>query len=303
MTITEPRPARGSRPRAVAAAVLATLVVGTAACAEDSNDDLAVWVSFAPLQYLVEQVGGGEVAVTNLTPDGADPHSVEMSPARVAGLAEADLVVYVGGLLPAADQAIEQTGPDAVVDVLEVATVELDQPAPPPDPGRDPHFWLDPVRFGLAAEMVADALAEVDPAHADDFRSRADALGAELETLDVDYRTQLADCQGATLVTSHEAFGYLAARYGLQQQGISGIDPEVEPSPARVREVGEIVQGTGVRTIFFEHAADESVARRLADDLGVETAVLDPMERPSDPDYLVVMRANLAALVAGLACD
>lgn len=128
-------------------------------------------------------------------------------------------------------------------------------------------------------------------------------LLADLDELDTDYRESLAGCDGATLVTSHEAFGYLAARYGLRQEGITGIDPEVEPSPARLRDLAAIIEETGVRTIFFETAADPAVAEALAGDLGLRTDVLDPMERPSDPDYLTVMRTNLDALATGLVCD
>lgn len=283
-------------------AVLAAVAASTAACAPPQDDTLQVWVSFAPLEYIAERVAGPDAEVDNLTSPGADPHSQELSPARVADLGAADLVVYVSGLQPSTDEAIAQTQPAAVVDTLEAATAEVPGNAEAPDPSRDPHFWLDPIRLGLAAQQVADALAEIDPDHAADYQERASALVTDLDQLDADFQTTLGPCAGATLVTSHEAFGYLAARYGLRQEGISGIDPEVEPSPARLREVATIVEQTGVRTIYFETAANPAVAESLADDLGVATDVLDPMERPSDPDYLTVMRSNLAALERGLVC-
>lgn len=263
-----------------------------------------MYASIAPLAYLAERVAGLHAEVVTLTPAGADPHGAELSPGTVARLAEADLLVYASGLQPALDQALEAAAPDGVVDTLEAATAPAAGELDGPDPARDPHFWLDPVRFGLAAHQVADGLAAIDPQHASEFAANAEALVADLEDLDAEYRTALAGCAGATLVTSHEAFGYLAARYGLVQQGITGIDPEVEPSPARIREVAEIVQETDVRTIFFETSADPAVAERLAEDLGIATAVLDPMERsPSDLDYLAVMRTNLDSLTAGLTCQ
>ena len=292
-----------SRSRWVATAAVLAVVAGTAACSPAQSQALQVWVSFAPLEYVTERVAGPDVQVDNLTPPGADPHSQELSPGRVADLAAADLVVYVSGLQPATDEAIEQAQPQHVVDTLDAATAELPDAAEPPDPTRDPHFWLDPVRLGIAAQRVADALADIDPDHAADYDRRADELVADLGGLDTEFQAVLAPCAGATLVTSHEAFGYLAARYGLRQEGIAGIDPEVEPSPARLRQVAAIVEETGVRTIYFETAADPAVAASLAEDLGVATDVLDPMERPSDPDYLVVMRLNLEALERGLVCD
>lgn len=294
------------RRRILLVAVLAALAAGTAACApsdaDASDDGLQVYVSFAPLAYLAERIGGDLVEVVNLTPPGADPHAAELSPAAVADLAEADLLVYVSGLQASVDAAVAAAPPHHLVDTLEAATTEVAGEADPPNPHRDPHFWLDPVRFGIAGEQVAEALAEIDPAHADRYRSTAAEVVADLADLDADYAARLAPCAGAGLVTSHEAFGYLAARYGLQQTGITGIDPEVEPSPARLREVRSIIEETGVRTLFLETAADPAVAQTLAEDLGVTLDVLDPMERPSDPDYLTVMRDNLAALERGLVC-
>lgn len=293
------------RRRWLGAAALTALAVGAAACSPAATDELHgldVYVSFAPLAYLVERLAGDGVEVTNLTAAGADPHHVELSPARIAELRAADLVVVVSGLQPAVDEALDAVEPAHVVDTLEVATAELPEAGAPPEPARDPHFWLDPVRFGLAAAMVADALIQADPDGAAGYRARAAELVTDLDELDVEIRTALEPCAGDTLVTAHEAFGYLAARYDLRQEGITGVDPEVEPSPARLRDVGAIVERTGVRTLFFETAADPGVAEQLAAGLGVGTAVLDPLERSSDPDYLSVMRTNLDALTAGLVC-
>lgn len=300
---TDVRPARAGRSFA---AVLVAVVAGTAACGTAATPDRPgpeVMVSAPPLAYLAERVAGADADVTSLVPPGGDPHSQEISPATLAELASADLVVYVSGLQPAVDEAAALVAPSHAVDVLDAATAAVADGGEPPDPGRDPHFWLDPVRFGLAAGLVADALAEVDPDREARYRTRAQALVDDLELLDEAYREVLAPCAGAVLVTSHEAFGYLAARYDLEQQGLTGVDPAVEPSPARLREVRDLVLRTGVRTIFFETAAAPGLAHRLADDLGVGTAVLDPMERTQDLDYLATMRTNLDALAEGLVCE
>lgn len=170
------------------------------------------------------------------------------------------------------------TAPARVVDTAEAAGLEVgpDGVAPGAGSSLDPHFWLDPARLADVAHQVADALAEVDPAHAADFTAAADDLVAELDTLDAELDAGLAACRGATLVASHEAFGYLAQRYGLHQVGLSGIDPEVEPSPARLREVAATVEAEGVRTLYFETLTSPKVTQTLAEDLGVATAVLDP---------------------------
>jgi zinc transport system substrate-binding protein len=255
---------------------------------------MQVVASFYPLQFVSERVGGDAVRVENLTPPRGHAHNLELTPGQVARVGRADLVVYQAGLQPATDQAVDQQRPAAVVDAAARADL----------PDGDPHFWLDPLRLaGLVADVAAE-LGERDPARVNDFNARAAQLRSELSGVDRQYRAGLAGCQGATLVTAHTAFGYLAERYELRQVGIAGLDPEVEPSPARLRSVSHMASEAGVRTVFFEVVASPEVAETLADDLGVDTAVLDPLESQADPavDYLGVMRANLQALRNGLAC-
>ncbi len=301
MTVrTTARPSR----RAALLAGAALLAVSAGGCGAaggpGGSDATQVVASSYPLAFVVERVaaeriGSGDVALENLVPPGADSHDLELSPQQVAGLGAADLVVHLGGLQPAVDSALEQDPPEHLVDTERLA-----------DLGADPHFWLDPVRMVEVTREVAEELAHVDPDGADSYASAAADLEEDLRALDAEYAEALAGCAGATLVTSHEAFGYLADRYGLEQLGITGIDPHVEPSPARLREVVRTVSGRGVETVFFEAAAGEGVAAALADDLGVRTGVLHPIERvggdAEDADYLGLMESNLAALRDGLAC-
>lgn len=303
-----------TRSHALAAGATLLALVATAACSAgtdpgDADDTVDVLASFYPLEYVARQIGGEHVSVSNLTPPAAEPHDLELSPAQVREVGDADVVVHLSGMTPATDDAIASRKPEHVVDTAEAAGLESGpngSGAPTSGSGAlDPHFWLDPTRLATVGHQVADELAEVDPDHADDYAANADALEAELEALDQEYADGLAACAGATLVVSHEAFGYLAERYDLVQVGISGIDPEAEPSPARLREVRAVVEDRGVETLFFEVLVSPKVTQALADDLGVATAMLDPIEgrTDEDADYLDVMRANLEALRTGLVCD
>jgi zinc transport system substrate-binding protein len=301
---TRPAPVLG-RWVAVCCAALAA-----AACSEGAGGGggrVEVVATTHPLQYVVERIGGEHVAVEGLVGTGGDGHRVELTPRQVGRLGEADLVVHVSGLQASTDAALEQHGSGHVVDATDVAGLAGAPGRPPGQEGSaalDPHFWLDPVRLAAVADQVADALTEVDPGHADDHAAASDALQADLGALDAAYREGLAGCRGRTLVTSHEAFGYLAERYGLVQVGIAGLDPAVEPSPARLRDVVEVVEGRDVRTVYFEVSTGPGLTRALADDLGLRTGVLDPVERvpASGEDYLSTMRANLQALQHGLGC-
>ncbi|MGO1316125.1 MAG: metal ABC transporter substrate-binding protein [Cellulomonadaceae bacterium] len=297
-------------------AALALLLVATlTACgapsgSADAADDARVQVqaSFYPLQYVAEQVGGAHVQVTNMTPAAADPHSLELSPAQIREIGTADVVLYLSDFQAAVDQAVTTVEPGAALDVAEAARMERSPNGPgvPAAEGAvlDPHFWLDATRLADVGTEVAERFAQVDPEHAEEYRANAERLVGELVALDQDFRNGLAPCAAATLVVSHEAFGYLAQRFDLVQVGISGINPEAEPSPARLREVRAVVEEAGVRTVFFEVLTSPKVTQTLADDLGVDVAKLDPIEghTDADADYQDVMRANLTALENGLAC-
>lgn len=278
-------------------ALTGCLVCGLTACgAQDGAGDGRVDVvsTSYPLAYVAEQVGGDRVEVTNLTPAGGDSHGLELSPRDVVTIEAADVVVHLsGGLQPSVDEALDQQEPGRLVDAAGLA----DRP-------EDPHFWLDPLRLAELAGQVSDGLAAADPDHAGDYAAAAERLTASLQELDDRYREVLAPCEGATLLASHEAFGYLADRYGLRQIGVAGVDPHVEVSPARLRRVADEVRDTGARTVFFEAAAGPGVAGTLAAELGLATGVLHPVERVAEGEtYRELMAQNLAALRDGLVCD
>jgi len=265
-------------------AAAATAGCGSTAAAEDT-----IVTAFYPLAYAASQVAGPHVRVVNLTPPGAEPHDLELSPRDVRRVYDAALAVYAGdGFQPAVERAVEsRSGPS--LDVLAHAGTA----------GRDPHVWLDPIRLARIAREIASALGT--PAAADGLVTRLDAL-------DGDYRRGLARCARHQIVTSHAAFGYLAARYGLVQVPLVGLQPEAEPGPREVERLVDDVRATGATTVFSEPLASSRLADAVAREAGVTTAVLDPLEglTPDEvdagEDYFSVMRANLGVLRTALGC-
>ncbi len=250
--------------------------------------------------------------MTNLAPPGAEPHDLELSPAQVASIAEADLVLYLHGFQPAVDEAIAQ-GSRAALDVTTLVPL-LDPPTPigPPDPDheeaegdKDPHLWLDPTRLATIVTEVGNELTELDSDNASTYQARAAELGTELGRLDREFADGLRDCARHEIVVSHAAFGYLADRYGLRQIPITGLSPEAEPTPQHLAAAAAEAKQVGATTVFFETLVSPRVAEVLATSIGAQTAVLDPIEglEPGTPgDYLSVMRANLATLRPALGC-
>lgn len=272
-----------------------------------AGDGVSVVASFYPLQYVAEQVGGDRVAVTPLTAPGVEPHDLELTPKQVGRLGNATVVVYEKGLQPAVDDAVEQNTSGTALDVSAAARLEDTGAHGQHEDAVDPHFWLDPARLADVAGAVAERLVAADPDGADGYRQRAADLRAQLTALDRELRIGLTVCARRSFVTSHEAFGYLAKRYGLRMVGVAGLTPDTEPSPARIKEVRDIVRRERVTTIFSEELASPKVAQSIARDLGVRTAVLSPVEGLADAgsadDYPSLMRANLRALRAANGCQ
>jgi zinc transport system substrate-binding protein len=296
--------------RAACVAASAVFTLAAAGCdattqAGAPSGKMPVVVAFYPLQYVTEQVGGDRVTVTNLVKPGAEPHDLELQPKQMSDLGNAKLVVYLRSFQPSVDTAVDDQAKGKALDTATVQPLS-DAPAGSDLHGKDPHIWLDPTRLAAVAEKVADRLATLDTAHAADFRSRAAALRTKLEALDKEYAAGLANCQRHEIVTSHAAFGYLAARYKLTQIPITGLSPEEEPTPQHLADVAAKAKETRTTTIFFETLVSPKVAETLAKEVGAKAQVLDPIEgiEPgSSDDYVSVMRSNLTTLRSALACS
>ncbi|WP_344102934.1 metal ABC transporter substrate-binding protein [Nocardiopsis rhodophaea] len=326
--------------RVAAGVAISAIAAGCGTASGGGNggdgDAVSVITGVYPLEWLATQVGGDRVEVTNLTEPGTEPHDLELSPPQIREINDADISFYVHGLQPAIDDALEQQPSERLLDVGDLVKLLPADVAAGADEGHDhehddgheggeehghgeesgdghdhgdtdPHMWQDPQLMAEAATGLAKRLAEVDPDHADAYTANAEKVGSELDAIDDEYSAGLAECESRDLLTNHTAFGYLAHRYDLRQVGISGLDPETEPSPARIAEVADLVQDKGITTVFTETLASPAVAETIASETGATTAVLDPIEGITDQspgdDYPSVMRANLKAISKGLGCS
>jgi len=256
--------------------------------------------AFYPLEYAAQQIGGSDVTVENLTQPGVEPHDLELSAAQVAEISQADLVLYVKGFQPAVDDAVAQQAADRSIDVT--STLQL---LAGPE-GADPHVWLDPTNMSKIGTAIAERLATIEPDKAATFAKNSSNLTTSMTSLTSAFTTGLASCKTKSLVVSHDAFGYLAKAFGFTQVGISGLNPEAEPSPARMRDVAEVITANNVSTIYYETLVDPKVAQTIADETGASAVMLDPLEGlapNSTGDYVSVMKANLAALKKGQVCS
>jgi zinc transport system substrate-binding protein len=268
-------------------------------CEGTDEGGLTVVAALYPLAWAAENVGGEGVEVIDLTPPGVEAHDATLTAEQRADVerAEAVLLLRVEGFQP----EIEQAAGDRSEGVFEVLGTG---PQPAGVPSDDPHVWLDPVRMASIVEEVADALEAVDGSGGDGYRSRAAGLVADLESLHEDAAQALTGCRYDTLIVTHDAFGYLAARYGFEQLGLTGLTPEAEPSRERLQAAGEAVRLGRAGTVFYELTDEgERAGRQVAEDLGVPALPLSTLESaPEEGDYRSVMRSNLEALQSGMSC-
>lgn len=298
---------------ALAAATLLALTGCAAAISPADSGRLSVEVAFYPFEFIAERVGGDAVTVASLTRPGTEPHDLELTPQQVASLATSDLLIFQSGFQPAVDTAIQQARPKRVVDtssfltMLTASTDGAEHAAGAGGGAKDPHTWLDPTNMIQIAEHVRDELATARPEDAGKFTANTTALVADLNALDTAIKADLSGCAIKPFITSHAAFGYFAARYGLTQVGIRGLEPDVEPSASRIAEVQQIAGESHVTTIFFETLVSPVVTQSVAGDLGLRTDVLDPLEGITadsrGTDYLEVMRSNANSLKAANQCS
>lgn len=309
------------------------LTSGCAAFTDDSGSSgsgsgkVEVAAAFYPLEYVAERVGGDLVDVTGLTKPGVEPHDLELSINQTAALQSADLILTEHGFQPAVDDAVKQDVKGDIVDVEKVVELRAaeeggDEHAHEAEEAHegeeahaeeehdhgefDPHFWHDPLLLAQYAEDVRDALAKADPDNAETYEANTKGLTDDLAGVDEEFKTGLAQCKIKEVVVSHDAFAYLD-KYGLEFESIAGLTPDAEPNPAQLAEIGEHAKEHGVTTIFSERLVSAALADTLAGDLGLKTAVLDPIEGLSadteGEDYLSLMRQNLAALKAANGCQ
>lgn len=288
-----------------------------------ADADLTIVTGVYPLEWLAQEIGGDTTAVVQLTEPGAEPHDLELSGRQIAETSEADIVFYVEGLQPAVDEAVAQEAEEASLDVADLV------PLRPADGGEDdhdhegeddhaheedhdhgphdPHFWLDVDLMAETAQALAERMGEAHPEGADTYRQEADRVTGELAAIGEEYEEGLSSCEHREVVVGHTAFSYLTDHYDLEQIGVSGVDPETEPSPAQIAAIADVVNERDISTIFTEPLMPAETADTIAAETDARVEILDPLEgvteqSPGD-DYPSIMRGNLEALTTALACE
>jgi zinc transport system substrate-binding protein len=297
---------------------------GGTAAGKGDNGQVSVVTSFYPLYFLASEIGGDHVKAVNLVASGIEPHDWTPKSRDLDTASKAQLFLYHGaGLEGWVDGFLKGLSKDSTVVTKEmsngitlIAGSEDEHEEEHEDEhadeeahdhgGVDPHTWVSPKSALKLAENVKNSLIEADAANQADYEKNYAALKTKIESIDADYTAKLAQTTNKDIVTSHQAFGYLARDYGLKQVSIMGLSPDAEPRAQDLLEISKFVKANGVKYIFFEELVSDQLAKTLANEADVETMVLNPLEGLT-PDqekdgetYLTLMERNLQNLVQAL---
>ena len=268
---------------------------------------LNVTASFYPLAFISQRVGGKLVKVTQITPGGVEPHDYEPTPQDLTAINNSQIFITNGyGIDTWADNVVENLKNSKTLTVKATSNiVVMNQDS---STTKDPHVWLDPVNVESEVETVRDAFIQADPQNKPTYTLNAAGLINDLKGLDQEYLDGLKTCKIKQIITSHDAFRYLAKRYGFESLAIAGLSPDNEPSPKRLAELSDLAKKNNIKYIFFETLVSPKLANTIATEIGAKSLVLDPIEgvTPDEAaqgkDYLVLMQENLKNLRIAMQC-
>ena len=278
----------------------------TLAALPAAADELNVVASFSILGDMVEQVVGDHANVTTIVGPDADAHIYQPSVADAKAVAEAD-VIFVNGLgfETWSDTLIAESGTDGVVFVATEGVTPVMV-----DGEEDPHAWNALTNGVIYVQNISAAMSEALPDHADAFQANADAYIAQLTALDSETKSKLAGLPAdrRTVVTAHDAFGYLADAYGLNFLAPVGIDTEAEPSAQELAALITQLRERKVAGLFVENITSPALVQQISDETGIEIGVRLYSDALSDrggpaTSYLAMFQHNLGALLAALQED
>lgn len=296
----------------------------------DSNnvddDRLKVTASFYPLAFFAEQIGGARedrADVYNITPAGAEPHEYELTAQDVARIQNSDLLLLNGGGLEPWARNIGKNIANNEVVIINAGErfislerlednhndEESEEHEEEHEGEMDPHVWLSPILASKMVDVILAGFVDVDVENMGYYEANVTKLKDDLNELDMEFRKGLANCAKDAIVTSHSAFGYLAREYGFEQVAITGLSPEAEPSVREFAEIAEFARDRDIKYIFFESLVSPRLAEALANEVGAETLILNPLEGLTQQelidgkDYFSEMRKNLTNLQIALQCQ
>lgn len=273
-----------------------------------TNSSPKIVTTFLPIHLFTQAVVGNTGQVDILISPGTEVHDYQATPDDAKLLAQADVLVENGlgmeGFLEslvanAGNSQLQQVDSSQGIKVIESepAEHEHEEAHGHDHEAGNPHVWLDPVLAQQQVANIRDRLIAINPGNADSYRTNAEAYLQQLQKLDSEFKQKLAPVKGCNFITFHDAFPYLAQRYGLKQEAIVEI-PEDSMTPQDIQRVQQAANQYQVKALLTEPAIEDKRIQQISSDLNLPLEIIDPLESgETNPQYYFqVMRGNLAAL-------
>ena len=284
---------------------------------EIENEKLQVKASTYPMYYVANEIGKDSIDLDMVVPVGVDPHEYDLSLKEITELEKSDLFIYNGLNLESWGEKVAQNLLSKNVDILRasdsVKALEIDEHDGEEDDdhghhhdSEDPHIWLDPLNMDKIAYDVKEEFIKLDSDNKETYEKNYKELSEKLKQLDSKYKETLSNKKQNTILVSHEAFGYLANRYDLEQIAVTGISPQSEPSPKALAKLIDISKEENIKYIFFEVLANPKSVEMLAKEANLKTLTLNPLggitqeQFKNNYDYIKIMEENLINLKKAL---
>ncbi|MDR1474003.1 MAG: metal ABC transporter substrate-binding protein [Lactobacillales bacterium] len=274
---------------------------------EQEVASIKIVTTFYPMYDFTKNIMGSFRNVQMLIPAGVEPHDFEPSAKDIANITDAAVLIYNSDYfetwIPKVKKNIDLKQTEIINATQGIKLMESAKESGEYQKTFDPHIWLSPKLAMKEVANIRDGLIKKFPHKKALLNKNAQKYLKKLMKLDDDYQTAFKDTtHHKKFVTQHKAFSYLAKDYGLEQIAIAGLSPEEEVSPARLAELKKRCKKDDIRIIYFEETASSKLAQTLAKEVGVETAVLNPLEsltkteQKAGKDYFSIMEENLKAL-------
>lgn len=273
------------------------------------KNKLQISVSFYPLYFLANEITGDKAQIYTITPSTAEPHDYEPTILEFARISKSRIIILNGMNFEPWGAKLKEIIGESDISVVSASDALVNSDfTHNRELIKDPHIWLDPIFAAKIAVLIESAIEKSDPQNSEYYRTNLDNVIKKLDNLNIQYTQKLKACELREFITSHDAFGYLAKRYNLNEIAISGISPDEEPSAQKLTEISNLVNKQNIKIIFFEALVSPKLSETIANESGAKTMVLDPIEGLTDnnkqlgKDYIAIMQDNLDALSQALVC-
>ncbi len=302
-------------------AIIATSIVAYTMNTPQASTKLKVVTTFYPLTYLAQQIGGDQIEITQLIPNNTEIHGWEPSASHIMSAEDANIIIYNGAgldhwmeedVLPALSNAHDRTVVESTSGLTLIANQEHEHEGESGEEEHDhgmydPHTWVSPYMAKLQAENIYNALVSVDPEHESYYTQRWTDLKGQLEQLDTAYSDGLSNASQNYIFVSHEAYGYLASRYGFTQNGVIGLSADEQPSATTIATIVAEMEEHHIYTLYVDPVYSSEYINTIKTEVQAQTGqtvtvlklylMLGPVD---NMDLLAQMQANLESLQTGL---